>query len=121
MQVMMLDEAALRNRVFPDVVQDISARDSMLYALGLGFGADPLDEAELRFVYEKELAAVPTMAAVLGSPGFFWQDPALGIDWVKIVHGEEDIRWFRPLPPAGTVIGRNRVASLTDKGPGKGV
>lgn len=40
-------------------------RDTILYALGVGFAADPLVLEELRFVYEKELQAVPTMAAVL--------------------------------------------------------
>ena len=43
-------------------------RDSMLYALGIGMGADPLDEAQLRFVYEKDLRAVPTQAIVLALP-----------------------------------------------------
>ena len=30
-------------------------RDSMLYALGIGMAADPMDRAELPFVYEKGL------------------------------------------------------------------
>ena len=32
-------------------------RDTILYALGVGFAADPLVLEELRFVYEKELQA----------------------------------------------------------------
>ena len=39
-------------------------REVMLYAYGIGMGADPMDEGELRFVFEKELQAVPTMATV---------------------------------------------------------
>ena len=42
---------------------------TMLYALGLGYGGDPTHRDELRFVYEGRLQAVPTMAAVMGSPG----------------------------------------------------
>ena len=116
----MLNYAEARNRVFSDVIQPYAATDTMLYALGLGYGADPLDEDELRFVYEADLLSVPTQVAVLGAPGFFWQDPAFGVDWVTLVHGEQDVRWFRPLPPAATVIGKNRVAAITDKGAGKG-
>ena len=41
----------------------------MLYALGIGLGADPMDEKELAFVYEKELKAVPTAATVLAAGG----------------------------------------------------
>jgi acyl dehydratase len=117
----MLDYTLVKSWVFPDVVQSYTERDTMLYALGLGFGSDPLAQAELPFVYEKDLVAVPTQAAVLGSSGFIWQNPAFGADWVKIVHGEQDIEWCRPMPKSGTVVGRNRVLGLTDKGPGKGV
>jgi acyl dehydratase len=116
----MLNYTAVRNRMFPVVEQTYTPRDAMLYALGLGFGSDPLNIDELRYVFESNHCAVPTMAAVLGSPGFFWQDPVLGADWIKIVHGEQDIRWLSPLPSSATVIGRNRVASLIDKGEGKG-
>jgi acyl dehydratase len=116
----MLDYEFIKSFVFPDVVQSYTERDSMLYALGLGFGANPLDEDELKFVYESGLRTVPTQAAVLGSPGFIWQNPVFAADWVKVVHGEQDIEWYRPLPAEATLVGRNRVASLTDKGAGKG-
>ena len=71
----MLDYAAVRNRDFGSIVHTYTERDSMLYALGIGMGADPMDEGELNFVLEKSLQAVPTMASVLGTPGFWWRDP----------------------------------------------
>ena len=37
-------------------------RETMLYALGIGLGGDPMNETELPFVYESGLKAVPTMA-----------------------------------------------------------
>ena len=54
---------------FPDVEQSYTARDSMLYALGLGYGRDAMDEDDLRYVFEEHaqgLLAVPSMAVVLG-------------------------------------------------------
>jgi acyl dehydratase len=66
------------------------------------------------------LRAVPTMPVVLGYPGFWMKDPASGIDWVKIVHGEQALRLHRPIPAAGTVIGRTRVKAVVDKGRDKG-
>ena len=36
------------------------------------------------------------------------------------MHGEQSIRLLAPLPPAATLVARNRVVSLTDKGAGKG-
>src|SRR4051794_39997882 len=116
----MLDYNVCKNWVFPDIVHHYTERDTMLYALGLGMGADPMDAGALRFVYEKDLLAVPTMAAVMGSPGIWWRDPKTGADAIKLVHGEQDVRLLRPLPVKGSVIARNRVVSLTDKGVGKG-
>jgi acyl dehydratase len=116
----MLDYQAVKRRDFGQIVQTYSKRDTMLYALGVGMGADPLDDGQLRYVFEKDLVALPTMVAVLGSPGFWWSDPTTGADSVKLVHGEQHIRLAGPLPPEGTVVAHNRVMSLTDKGEGKG-
>jgi acyl dehydratase len=116
----MLNYEICKNWTFPDIVHTYTERDTMLYALGLGLGQDPMDRGQLRFVYEKELQAIPTMACVMGSPGIWWRDPRTGADPVKLVHGEQDVRLLRPLAPSGTVIARNKVVSLTDKGAGQG-
>lgn len=116
----MLNYEVCKNWTFPDIVHTYTERDTMLYALGLGFGQDPMDRGQLRFVYEKELQAIPTMACVMGSPGIWWRDPRTGADPVKLVHGEQDVRLLRPLAPRGTLVARNKVVSLTDKGAGKG-
>lgn len=116
----MLNYDICKNWTFPDIVHSYTERDTMLYALGLGFGQDPMDRGQLRFVYEKELQAIPTMACVMGSPGIWWRDPRTGADPVKLVHGEQDVRLLRPLAPSGTLVARNKVVSLTDKGAGKG-
>ncbi|MEO8103830.1 MAG: MaoC/PaaZ C-terminal domain-containing protein [Betaproteobacteria bacterium] len=116
----MIDYARLKARKFPEVEQSYTAKDTMLYALGLGFGHNPMDENQLQFVYEKNLKALPTMAVVLGYPGFWMKDPDSGIDWVRLVHGEQSLTVHKPLPVAGTVIGSTRIKALVDKGEGKG-
>ena len=117
----MLDYRKARDWQSGDVRQTYTAKDTMLYALGLGLGADPLDEKQLRFVYEKDLMALPTMAAVLASPGFWMREQKqIGIDFMKLVHGEQAVRLHAPLPASGTVIGRTRVTRVVDKGEGKG-
>lgn len=105
-----------------DVRHAYTARDTILYALGVGFGADPLDEGELRYLYEQRaLLALPTMAAVIASPGAWMRErKELGIDFLKLVHGEQSVRLHAPLPPAATLVGRSRVVRLVDKGEGKG-
>jgi len=105
---------------FEDVRHRYTQRDTMLYALGVGLGTDPCNETELRFVYEKNLLALPTLPVVLGYPGMWLKDPATGVDWVRLVHGEQGLKLHRPIPAEGDVIGRTRVTGIIDKGQGKG-
>lgn len=117
-----LDPGALLHRSLPTVRQRYEARDTIMYALGVGAaqGADAWDERHLRFVYEDHLQALPTMCAMLGDPGFWMREPDTGLDWRRLVHGEQSIQWLKALPPAGEVIGRNRILRLEDRGPDKG-
>src|SRR5215211_4308472 len=84
----------------PDVEHSYGAKDCILYALRLGLGLDPLDEQQLAFVYEKNLKVLPTMAVVIGHPGFWIKDLDTGIDWVKVVAGEHELELHRPLKPS---------------------
>ena len=116
----MLNTEVVLNWKFEDVVQPYSERDTILYALGLGLGRDPMRRDELPYVYEKGLMAFPTLSLVLGAPPYWYSDPRTGIDWVRVLQGEQGLKLFRPLPAKGVVIGRNRVSDVIDKGPGKG-
>ena len=120
---MPIDYHRLKARDFGVIRQTYTERETLLYALSLGLGNDPLDPDALPFVYEGApggLRALPTMAAVLGYPGFWARQPDSGIDWVRLVHGEQGLTLHRPLPAAGTLLGRNRISHLIDKGEGKG-
>lgn len=100
-------------------------RDFILYALCLGFGADPLDQNKLSFVYEDplqqgtRLKIVPTLPTVLA-----WvADPMftdLGVDPVTALHGEQKIEIHRPMPCPVTVSVQGRVLEVYDKGAGRG-
>lgn len=110
---MAIDPEYLLNRAPVIAEQDWKTRDTILYALGVGC-------EDLDFVFEERLKALPTMAVVLGYPGFMWRDPAMGADWTKILHGEQSIVIHKPLPVEGVFIGENRITHLFDKGEGKG-
>lgn len=116
----MLDINAVRQWDFGPLSQTYTERDTMLYALSLGFGEHPTDPGELGFVFEEQLQAVPSMAAILCSPGGWYRDPRTGIDVSRVVHGEQDIEILNPLPAAGSFTARAQVAAIVDKGPGKG-
>ncbi|MBI1238723.1 MAG: 3-alpha,7-alpha,12-alpha-trihydroxy-5-beta-cholest-24-enoyl-CoA hydratase [Alphaproteobacteria bacterium] len=93
-------------------------RETMLYALGVGFMRDPMNEAELSYTYESNLKTVPTMATVIA-----WGQRTLanaGINYLMVVHGEQRLTLHKPLPAAATISADGRVVGAYDKGAGKG-
>jgi acyl dehydratase len=111
---------ALKSYRFEPIEHQLTWRDTILYALGLGYGFDHVDRAQLQFVYEQGLKAVPSMACVMGYPGFWMQQPELEIDWVRLLHGEHYYEIHRPLPVAGKLIAEHRITGVDDKGEGRG-
>jgi acyl dehydratase len=110
----------LINWKIPDVEQRLTKRDTILYALGVGLGADPCDENQLRFVYEENLFALPTMAIVLGSAGPWHAESATGITRSHVVHGEQGFVIHKQLPVEGVITGRTEITDVIDKGKDKG-
>ena len=118
---MALDPERLMAFSIPEVRQRVTERDAILYALSVGLGQDPLDGRQLDFVDQhRALRAMPSMAVVLGHPGFWLSDERTGVDAVRLVHGEQSVAIHRPLPVAGEVVGRTRITGLVDKGKGRG-
>lgn len=105
---------------FGDDISAYSVDDCIRYALSLGMAADPLDEDELRFVLEDDIRVLPTFLATVGAPGAWASNPATGIDWQQILHGEHRMRFFGALPASASVRSQTRVSGIVDKGAGKG-
>ncbi|MGO1500995.1 MAG: MaoC/PaaZ C-terminal domain-containing protein [Marinobacter sp.] len=118
---MAINYEKLLNRKFETLTHDYTEKDSMLYALGVGLGNDPLNEDCLQFVYEDGLKALPSMGVVLAGPGFWARESDTGIDWVKVLHAGQELILHRPLPPAGIVEATTKITEIVDKGEGKGV
>ena len=99
-----------------------SDREVMLYAYGIGMGADPVEERELAFVNEasatpRPLKVVPTFASVAAwgaTPG------EMNLNRVMVVDGERDITFHRPLAAAANLLVDSRVLAVFDKGKDKG-
>lgn len=97
--------------------QRYEARDAILYALGVGL---PFGDGDLPFLYEEGLRVLPAFAVTLASPGMWPREPALGIDWPKLLHMAQSARFGAPLPPAAEVTSRARITELWDRGAEKG-
>jgi acyl dehydratase len=122
---------------YPDILEQgnhprtfsYTDKDVMLYALGVGLGADPMNETELGFVYERGLKVVPTAATVLASTNGRPDSEPLphrpghresSINFLMVVHGEQKVKLHRPLPSSGTFTASTRTVGAFDKGESKG-
>ncbi len=90
----------------------------ILYHLGIGAAMDPLDEAELDYVWEDRLKVLPTFASGLGLATAlrFLEAPGIEVDEKRIMHGEHLTTVHRPLPVRGSAIHAGRIAGVWDKG-----
>ena len=113
---MPLDYDELMSKVQTDLPFSYTDADTMLYALSIGMGNDPLDQRELPYVYEQgePLKTIPTLATVL-VPEMF--PVGLGWDYSQILHSEQRMRLYRPLPPAADLLINKRVVDAFDRGP----
>ena len=113
---MALDYDELMSKVQSDLPFSYTDADTMLYALSIGVGNDPLDLRELPYVYEQgePLKTIPTLATVL-VPEMF--PVGLGWDYSQILHSEQRMRLYRPLPPAADLLINKRVVDAFDRGP----
>lgn len=119
---MAINYETLKNRPFPEIEHSYTSRDTILYALGIGIGADPLDDDQVRFTFEEHqgFAPLPTMPVVMAGPGFWMRDPDSGVTWDKVLHGEQRLTIHNPMPAEGTVVGKTYIKDVIDKGEGKG-
>ena len=117
----MKDHQALVGQSIKRIESEYDIKDTILFALGLGFGSDPMDKQELDFVYEQNLLTLPTMSLVIGYPGFWMREPEYGFQWQKVLHAEEELIIHEPLPVAGRLIGETFIDEVVDRGADKGV
>jgi len=116
---MPLDYDQLMATKVVDLALSYDDSEAILYALSIGMGRDPLDLKELPYVYEQgeTFKTVPTLATVL-VPDMF--PPGLGWDFGQVLHSEQRLQLYRPLPPKADILINKRVSDVFDWGPRKG-
>jgi acyl dehydratase len=117
---MSIDPQRLLALEMPDHECEWTERDCMLYALATGFGHDPLDERELRFLFEGPGFRVSPTAAITLYYDDRWMKES-GVNLAMSLHGEQRNVFHRPIPAAGRGRVTSRITGLFDKGPGRGL
>ena len=111
---------------FPPQKSQYDEKDLSLYALGVGAGQNPLDPAELQYVYENapSFRALPTFAVVPALGTVFEAlkrgetAPGMNYGFDRILHGEQYTELKRPLPPSAKLTHKAKIKEIWDKGKG---
>jgi acyl dehydratase len=97
-----------------------SSSDVQLYHLGLGAGADPMDDRELRYLVDDTPQVLPTFGSVAQT--FHMTEPptvrfpGIDIELSKVLHASEAVSVPAPIPPSGTGRAVTRFTEIWDKG-----
>ncbi|WP_029110850.1 MaoC family dehydratase [Mycobacterium sp. URHD0025] len=97
-----------------------TSSDVQLYHLGLGAGADPMDQRELSYLVDDTPQVLPTFGNVAVSfhmtepPKV--QFPGIDIELSKVLHASEAVSVPGPIPTSGTAKSVQRFTEIWDKG-----
>jgi acyl dehydratase len=114
---MVLDLRSVGRENGPHTLQ-WTERDTLLYAVSVGAGQDPLAELTLTTENSEGLAqqVLPSFGVVVGQQVL---RPDIGdFDRSKLVHAEQHFELHRPLGAAGSLAVTARVGAIYDKGSG---
>jgi acyl dehydratase len=97
-----------------------TSSDIQLYHLGLGAGADPMDERELRYLADNTPRVLPTFGNVAASfhmtEAPTVQFPGIDIELSKVLHASEGVTVPGPIPTSGKAWSKQRFTEIWDKG-----
>lgn len=108
---------------FPEITSTYTERDVAIYALGIGAcGREAVDADELKYVYNEKgqeyIEVLPTFAALLinGTMKIALNLPGFSFDPKLLLHGQQYIELYKPLPSSGYLDNKVSLAGLHDKG-----
>ncbi|XP_072243758.1 peroxisomal multifunctional enzyme type 2 [Leuresthes tenuis] len=106
----------------PSTSFNFTQTQCILYALGVGMSTK--DPDHLKFLYEGHpdfsclptFGVIPSQSSMMG--GGLSSVPGLNIDFTQVLHGEQYLELYKPLPTSGTLTSESAIADVLDKGSG---
>lgn len=106
-----------------ETVFSYTEKDVILYALGIGFNAQ-----QLNWVYERDsnFSVFPTFGVIPGLSALFtkdgtgpssWADAIPKFNLMSLLHGEQKLEIFNPIPVKATLVSHVSIVSIAQKGP----
>lgn len=117
---MPIDPAIALGAELPAVDFTWSSTDVQLYHLGLGAGADPMSQRELRYLVDDKPQVLPTFGSVAAT--FHSTEPprvsfpGVDIELGRVLHASEQVTVPAPVPASGSARSVTRIVDIWDKG-----
>ncbi|MDR8525632.1 MaoC/PaaZ C-terminal domain-containing protein [Shewanella fidelis] len=109
----------MQGQTYGPFVNEYTARDVMLFALGCGAGSD--GKTDLDYVYEKQLKVLPIFAATQIVDAEVTKTIDYGFNWGGSLHWGFDLHIHQPLPiNPGKLTTKVLLKGLFDRGEGRG-
>lgn len=110
---------ALVGKEYPPVTYEVGREKLREFAMAVG-ETDPVfhDEEAARAAGHPDIVAVPTFPVVVAgkATAALHGDPNLGLDYARVVHGEQEFEYQRPIVAGDRLLARSRVAAAEVKG-----
>ena len=120
-----IDVDAALGYEYPAQSSSYDERDLAIYALGVGAAENPLDDKDLRHVYEMHgqgfvalptYGVVPALSALMNMAKAGKTAPGMNYGLDRLLHGEQYLELKRPLPPSAKLTHKAKVKEIWDKG-----
>ncbi|GAA0164173.1 hypothetical protein LIER_19871 [Lithospermum erythrorhizon] len=118
-----MDPQLIISHQFPETTYTYTERDAALYALGIGACVkNAVDDQELKYVYhpdgQQSIEVLPTFSALFASgvTSLIASIPGLEFDPRLLLHGQQYMEIYKPLPSHGSIINKPSICGLHDKG-----
>ncbi|CAH2296147.1 peroxisomal multifunctional enzyme type 2 isoform X1 [Pelobates cultripes] len=106
----------------PDSVYSYSSLQPILYALGVGMSTKDPDHLKFLFEGSDNFSCLPSFGVILAQSalmsGGLASVPGLNIDFTRVLHGEQYLEVYKPIPTSGEMTSVSTVADVLDKGSG---
>ncbi|XP_043441987.1 peroxisomal multifunctional enzyme type 2 isoform X1 [Prionailurus viverrinus] len=107
---------------FPPFSSAYTELETIMYALGVG--ASVKEPKDMKFIYEgsSDFSCLPTFGVIVAQKplvgGGLGEVPELPVSLEKVLHGEQYLELYKPLPRSGNLKCEAVIADVLDKGSG---
>ncbi|XP_069818770.1 peroxisomal multifunctional enzyme type 2 [Dendropsophus ebraccatus] len=117
-----IDPAQAIGKKLPSTVYQYNYVQPILYALGVGMSTRDPDHLKFLFEASENFSCLPTFGVILAQAAFMGGGlasvPGLNIDFTRVLHGEQYLELYKPIPTSGEMHSEGIVADILDKGSG---